>query len=118
MSRITFILSTPPRSMPGARTLYHLALGALEQGFEVGVFCRQDGVYQPLREQQPTEGQIGSASSWWAALLARGVKVIAHENCARARGLVSKAQFLDGVRFGGAMELSELLNGSDRVISL
>lgn len=118
MSRITFMLSTPPRAMPGARTLYHLALGALEQGYDVGVFCRQDGVYQPLREQQPTEGQMGSASSWWAALLARGVKVVVHENCARSRGLVSKAQFLDGVRFGGAMELSDLLNQSDRVVSL
>ncbi|MEW6279376.1 MAG: DsrE family protein, partial [Candidatus Eremiobacterota bacterium] len=60
MTRITFVLSRSPRDMPGARTVYHLALGALEQGCQVSIFCRNDGVYQPLREQQPTDGQLGS----------------------------------------------------------
>lgn len=118
MAKFTFVLTRSPRSMPGARTVYHLALGALEEGHEVNVFCRQDGVYQPLREQQPTDGQTGSPSSWWAALLARGVRVMAQESDARARGLVSRGQFLDGVRFGGAMDLARMVGRSDRVVTL
>ncbi|MCA9793071.1 MAG: DsrE family protein [Candidatus Eremiobacteraeota bacterium] len=118
--RIGFLLSKSPHSLAGSRTFYHLALGALDLGHEVHAFCRGDGIYQALKGQQfpQNEAPNGSPASWWAALMARGVRVTVNELCAEVRGLGDAEFFLDGVRLGDANHLSELAADCDKVVCL
>lgn len=118
MSRIGFIVARPPLGSPGARTLYHLAVGALGRGHEVWAYCHQEGVYQLLRNQHLPDSEEGSPSGWWQALLARGVRVVVNELCARSRGLEGKELMLDGVTMGNPADLANLLNETNQVVCL
>jgi sulfur relay (sulfurtransferase) complex TusBCD TusD component (DsrE family) len=118
LAKIGFVLSCAPLHLPGARSFYHLALAALNQGHEVFAYCHLDGVYQPLRGQHLPDAEEGSPSSWWAALLARGVRVWASELCARSRGIDNSELWLEGVRMGNSADLAELVARCDKVLCL
>jgi len=118
MAKVGFIVSRPPLDSPGARTLYHLALGALSRGHEVWAYCHQEGVYQVLRNQHLPDSEEGSPSSWWQALLVRGVRVVVNELCARSRGLQGKDLLLEGITMGNPAELAQLLESTEQVICL
>lgn len=118
MARIGFIIAKPPLDSPGARSLYHLAIGALGKGHDVWAYCHQEGVYQVLRNQHLPDSEEGSPSSWWQALLARGVKVVVNELCARSRGVDGKDFMLEGITMGNPADLAQLLERSDQVLCL
>jgi sulfur relay (sulfurtransferase) complex TusBCD TusD component (DsrE family) len=118
VAKVGFVLSNAPQALPGARTVYHLALAAVNGGHEVQAFCHKDGVYQLLRGQHLPDSEEGSPSSWWQALLARGVKVLASELCARSRGVDSREQLLEGVRLGNLADFAVILSECDQVLCL
>lgn len=118
MSKFGFVLSNAPQALPGSRTVYHLALAALNGGHDVLAFCQKDGVYQLLRGQHLPDSEAGSPSSWWQALLARGVRVVASELDARSRGVDSGEQLLEGVRLGNLADLATMLSECDQVLCL
>ena len=118
MAKVGFVLSNPPQALPGARTVYHLAVAALNGGHEVLTYCHKDGVYQLLRGQHLPDSEEGSPSSWWQALLARGARVEASELCARSRGVDTRDLLLEGVRLGNPADLAKMLCQCDKVISL
>lgn len=117
MAHIGFVLSRAPLDSPGARCFYHLAVAALENGHQVDAFCREDGVYQALKKQYLPDKEGGSPSNWWRALLARGVRVVASELCARSRGVCSDS-VLEGVHMGSSLDLSAMLERCDKVVCL
>ena len=118
MSKVGFVLSNAPQSLPGSRTVYYLALAALNGGHDVLTYCHKDGVYQLLRGQHLPDSEEGSPSSWWQALLARGVRVVASELCARSRGVDSNEVLVEGVRLGNLADLATMLSECDQVICL
>lgn len=118
MARIGFVIARPPLESPGARSVYHLAVGALNRGHEVWAYCHQEGVYQALRNQHLPDAEEGSPSSWWQALLARGVRVVVNELCARSRGIDGKDLMLEGVALGNPADLAQLLENTDQVLCL
>lgn len=120
MARLGFILGSSPLESPGARTFYHLALGALDGGHEVWAYCHRDGVYQAVRHQRfpDSEADNGSPSNWWAALLVRGVRLTVSELCAQSRGIDSPDILMEGVAMGGADALAELISRCDKVVCL
>ena len=118
MAHLVFVLSRAPQSLPGARTVYHLAVAALNAGHEVSAYCHQDGVYQILRGQHLPDSEDGSPSSWWQALLARGARVLASELCARTRGVDAREHLLEGIRLANPTDLCNLLDRCDQVVTL
>ena len=116
--KVGFILNKAPLESPGARTLYHLAVGSLGRGHEVWAYCHQEGVYQLLRNQHLPDSEEGSPSSWWQALLARGVRVVVNELCARSRGVDGNELMLEGVTMGNPADLAQLLDQTEQVVCL
>lgn len=105
-------------SSPGARTVYHLAIGALGRGHEVWAYCHQEGVYQVLRNQHLPDSEEGSPSGWWQAMMVRGMRVVANELCVRSRGIEGPELLLDGVTLGNPADLANLLESTDQVLCL
>ena len=118
MAQLGFVVSSSPHSTPGARTVYHLAVAALNAGHQVMAYCHQDGVYQVLRHQHMPESEEGSPSSWWQALLARGASVYISELCARSRGVDGAELLLEGVRLGTPAELAQMMMRCSQVVCL
>lgn len=120
MARLGFVLESTPLGSPGARTFYHLAVGALDAGHEVWAYCHQDGVYQAMRHQRfpESEAEHGSPSNWWAALLVRGMKVTVSELCAQKRGIDSPEMLMEGVSIGSSNALAEMVSHCERVVCL
>ena len=75
-------------------------------------------MYQLLRNQHLPDAEEGSPASWWGALLARGMKVVVNELCARSRGIDGKDLLLEGVGMGNPADLAQLLDNTDQVLCL
>lgn len=118
MATFCIVMSSPPLGLPGTRTFYHLANAALAANHQVYAYCHLDGAYQLLKGQTLPDAEEGSPSGWWQTLIAKGLRVVVSEMCARSRGIESHDHLLEGARMGNPADLAEMLAKCDKVVCL
>lgn len=124
MKTLTIVLTDGPYISEYAEIAYKLARAALKQ-YKVNIFLYLDAVHIPKKSQDPSF--FNSAGQLFSGLTEKGVVIRACARCASARGYIPEEEiiqgsncrdYLPGIRITSLYELSEMLNKSDRVISL
>jgi len=124
LKTLTIVLTDGPYISEYAEIAYKLARAALKQ-YKVNIFLYLDAVHIPKKSQDPSF--FTSAGQLFSGLTEKGVVIRACARCASARGYIPEEEiiqgsncrdYLPGIRITSLYELSEMLNKSDRVISL
>ncbi|AKB56269.1 MULTISPECIES: DsrE/DsrF/TusD sulfur relay family protein [Methanosarcina] len=124
MKTLTIVLTDGPYISEYAEIAYKLARAALKQ-YKVNIFLYLDAVHIPKKSQDPSF--FTNAGQLFSGLAEKGVVIRACARCASARGYIPEEEiiqgsncrdYLPGIRITSLYELSEMLNKSDRVISL
>lgn len=121
MGTLTIILTDGPYISENAEMAGKIALAAVrEKAHRVNVFLYLDAVHIPKAGQNPVF--FANASRIFADLVREGVQVEACPRCATARGYEPKEgsspDYVDGVRITSLYRLAEMIEESDRVLSL
>lgn len=124
MKTLTIVLTDGPYISEYAEIAYKLARAALKQ-YNVNIFLYLDAVHIPKKDQDPSF--FTNAGQLFSGLAEKGVVIRACARCASARGYIPEEEIIQGsncrdyfpgIRITSLYELSEMLNKSDRVISL
>ena len=124
MKTLTIVLTDGPYISEYADIAYKLAEAALEN-HKVNMFLYLDAVHIPKKGQEPSF--FTNAGQLFSGLAEKGVVIRACARCASARGYIPEEEIIQGsncrdyfpgIRITSLYELSEMLNKSDRVISL
>ncbi|OED10923.1 sulfur reduction protein DsrE [Methanosarcina sp. A14] len=124
LKTLTIVLTDGPYISEYAEIAYKLARAALKQ-YKVNIFLYLDAVHIPKKSQDPSF--FTNAGQLFSGLAEKGVVIRACARCASARGYIPEEEiiqgsncrdYLPGIRITSLYELSEMLNKSDRVISL
>lgn len=124
MKTLTIVLTDGPYISEYAEIAYKLARAALKQ-YKVNIFLYLDAVHIPKKGQDPSF--FTNAGQLFSGLAEKGIVIRACARCAGARGYIPEEEiiqgsncrdYLTGIRITSLYELSEMLNKSDRVISL
>ena len=124
MKTLTIVLTDGPYISEYAEIAYKLARAALKQ-YNVNIFLYLDAVHIPKNVQDPSF--FTNAGQLFSGLAEKGVVIRACARCASARGYIPEEEIIQGnncrdyfpgIRITSLYELSEMLNKSDRVISL
>ncbi len=124
MKTLTIVLTDGPYISEYAEIAYKLARAALKQ-YNVNIFLYLDAVHIPKNDQDPSF--FTNAGQLFSGLAEKGVVIRACARCASARGYIPEEEIIQGnncrdyfpgIRITSLYELSEMLNKSDRVISL
>lgn len=124
MKTLTIVLTDGPYISEYAEIAYKLAEAALQQ-YKVNIFLYLDAVHIPKKGQDPSF--FTNAGQLFSGLTEKGVVIRACARCAASRGYLPEEKiiqgsncrdYLPGIQITSLYELSEMLNESDRVISL
>lgn len=124
MKTLTIVLTDGPYISEYAEIAYKLARAALKQ-YNVNIFLYLDAVHISKKSQDPSF--FTNAGQLFSGLAEKGVVIRACARCASARGYIPEEEIIQGsncrdyfpgIRITSLYELSEMLNKSDRVISL
>ena len=96
-------------------TVYEFAKAAVEESYEVTVFCDVDAVYN-LMASQILQDQKTPAKKL-AELITKGVHFLVCRESARLRGIDSKEALIKGAIESSLGELALLMDQSDRVVA-
>jgi tRNA 2-thiouridine synthesizing protein D len=124
LKTLTILLTDGPYISEYTEIAYKLAENALKQ-YHVNIFLYLDAVYIPKKEQNPSF--FTNAGELFSGLAKKGAVIRACARCAGARGYLPEEEIVEGtncrdyfpgIRITSLYELSEMLNKSDKVISL
>lgn len=124
MKTLTIVLTDGPYISEYAEIAYKLAEVALKQ-YKVNIFLYLDAVHIPKSGQNPSF--FTNAGQLFSELAEKGVVIRACARCAGARGYFPGEEIIEGsncsdyfsgIKITSLYELSEMLNKSDKVISL
>ena len=117
MASFGIILTGGPYQTERWETACGIANAALDRRDSVTFFLFLDGVYNALATQKfPALEKLPNA--YFKSLLERGATIYACEVCTNNRGLEEGRDFLLGVKVQGAVVVSSIVGGCDRVITL
>jgi tRNA 2-thiouridine synthesizing protein D len=124
LKTLTILLTDGPYISEYAEIAYKLAENALKQ-YHVNIFLYLDAVHIPKKGQSPSF--FTNIGELFSGLTEKGAEIRACARCAAARGYIPEEEivkgtncrdYLPGIRITSLYELSEMLNKSDKVISL
>jgi len=120
MGTLTIILTDGPYISQYAEMACKIAKAAITKAHSVNVFLYLDAVHIPKAGQNPAF--FANAGELFAELARLGVNVEACPRCATARGYApegGKSQdYVEGIRITSLYRLAEMLEESDRVVTL
>jgi tRNA 2-thiouridine synthesizing protein D len=113
--KLGILVTTAPYTFQNIDTAYHLAKAALDLGHEVLMFLYMDGVINANKNiRSPGERNVADMLRELAGL---GVRIEACGECAKFRG-IKRDQVVEGTRLTGISTLAEMVNESDRFVTL
>ncbi len=119
MSTITIILTDGPYISEYAEIAYKVARAALKN-HRVNIFLYLDAVNIPKAGQNPSF--FANAGRLFQELVEHGARIEACPRCATARGYSpegeTSADYIPGIKITSLYNLAEMIEESDRVISL
>ncbi len=115
MATIGFLVTTSYNSFWDVP--YNIGKAALKKGHKVKYFLYLDGVYWPIKYQSFPEWKEQPKDKL-AELIRMGAEIFACGACINARGLRNGADFTEDVKVAGLADFSEIVNQSDRLITL
>ena len=120
MKTLTIILTDGPYISEYAEIAYKIAKAALKEN-HVNIFLYLDAVHIPKQGQSPS--LFENVGKLFQELAHEGAVVRACSRCAAARGYLPSTEgvcldYYNGVKITSIYDLAEMLNKSDRVISL
>jgi len=113
--KIGFVIRTGPYSNQNIDTAYELAKRAIVKGHRVEFFLYEDGTSNINKHLNPT-GERNIAGRM-EELIKMGAKITGCGLCAKFRG-IARDTVIDGAKISGMAVLSDMLETSDRVITL
>ena len=121
MGTLTIILTDGPYISQYAEMAYKIARAALKaKAHRVNIFLYLDAVHIPKAGQNPAF--FANAGELFAELARLGAKVEACPRCATARGYASEdgksEDYVEGIKITSLYRLAEMLEESDRVVTL
>lgn len=120
MKTLTIILADGPYISEYAEIAKKIADVALNR-YHVNIFLYLDAVHIPRRGQSPAF--FADVGGLFAELAESGATIKACSRCAAARGYLAEEDgtcqdYTDGIKISSLYDLSEMISGSDGVISL
>lgn len=120
MATLTIILTDGPYISQHAEMAGKIAREARTKSHRVNIFLYLDAVHIPKAGQNPAF--FVNSGDLFADLVRLGVEVEACPRCAMARGYAPEGgkseDYVDGVKITSLYRLAEMLEESDRVVSL
>jgi tRNA 2-thiouridine synthesizing protein D len=120
MGTLTIILTDGPYISQYAEMAYKIAKAAKAKTHRVNIFLYLDAVAIPKAGQNPAF--FANAGKLFAELARLGVNVEACPRCATARGYAPVAgkseDYVEGIKITSLYRLAEMLEESDRVVTL
>jgi sulfur relay (sulfurtransferase) DsrF/TusC family protein len=99
-----------------AEAVRHLG-GALNDGLDVFMLLRDDGVYLARDGQQDREGGWTALAPVLSRLIAKGAPVLMHAPSARQRGLLDGGPLIPGVTVADDRAVADALDGTSAVMT-
>lgn len=115
MGKLLIILFSSPLEDQNIDTVYKFAKAAIDE-HDVSIFCDLEAVYN-LAAGQVSPNQRTPAEKL-TELIEKGVHVLVCQQSARRRGLDVEKGLIQGTIKSSLSELSQLVEESDRVVSL
>jgi sulfur relay (sulfurtransferase) complex TusBCD TusD component (DsrE family) len=116
MGELTILLTAGAMASTGPYKALMLAGAALDGGHRVNLFCYGEGVTAIRAKQAPKA--FPNIAEMMAALMARGMPVVACRTCCGARG-IEEADVVPGAVIGSiAREFMEFVARSDRLLTI
>ena len=120
MGTLTIILTDGPYISQYAEMAYKIAKAANAKAHRVNIFLYLDAVHIPKADQNPAF--FANAGKLFAELARLGVNVEACPRCATARGYAPQdgksEDYVDEIKITSLYRLAEMLEESDRVVTL
>lgn len=120
MGTLTIILTDGPYISQYAEMAYKIARAANAKAHRVNIFLYLDAVAIPKAGQNPAF--FANAGELFAELARLGVKVETCPRCATARGYApdggKSEDYVEGIKITSLYRLAEMLEESDRVVTL
>lgn len=116
--KLLIISRRPPYGSSLPRDALDVALAASVYDQDIGILFMDDGVFQLLKNQNPTDISQKNIASILPALSLYGIdNVYAHQQSLEERSLTPDELALDGIQILTSEDVEKLLNQQDHLLS-
>ena len=110
------VSQAPYGHVQAAEAVRHLG-GALNDGLDVFMLLRDDGVYLARDGQQDREGGWIALAPVLSRLIAKGAPVLVHTPSARQRGLLDGGPLVAGITLADDRAIARALDGTCAIMT-